>query len=70
MADQRNSETGQQATPVSRRQLFKRLAGPSLLLGTGLVLAACGKKPGTLRIPPNKAGTVSRNTYPPQDDDL
>jgi|OM-RGC.v1.035602813 hypothetical protein len=55
---------------TSRRELLRRLAIPMLLLGTGLTVAACGKKPGSLRIPPDDAGSTDRNSYPPQDDDL
>lgn len=65
-----NTDTDERREGTSRRQLLRRLAVPMLLLGTGLTLAACGKKPGTLRIPPDENGNVNRNTYPPQDDDL
>jgi len=41
-----------------------------LLAAFGLGLSACGKKPGTLEIPPHKDGVTSRNPYPPQQDDL
>lgn len=55
---------------TSRRDLLRRLAVPMLLLGTGLTLSACGKKPGSLRIPPDDDGNTDRHKYPAQDDDL
>lgn len=48
----------------------RRAAILALLGGTAITLAACGKRPGTLRIPPGDDDVVSRNSYPPQEDDL
>ncbi|MEO0393047.1 MAG: hypothetical protein AAF213_07360 [Pseudomonadota bacterium] len=55
---------------ISRRQALRQLVGPAVLLGAAATVAACGKKPGTLRIPPDEQGNTARNNYPPQDDDL
>lgn len=41
-----------------------------LLTALGSGLAACGKKPGQLRMPPHDDGTTTRNSYPPPQDDL
>ncbi|MBV6632025.1 MAG: hypothetical protein KI792_03215 [Alphaproteobacteria bacterium] len=50
---------------------MKRFASMLLLFAAlGVAVSACGKRPGTLEIPAGEDGEVSRNSYPPPEDDL
>ncbi|HCI45955.1 MAG TPA: hypothetical protein DFI00_01540 [Rhodospirillaceae bacterium] len=54
----------------NRGKIARRALLFTALSGVALTLAACGKRPGSLKIPPQDNGVVSRNSYPPQEDDL